>query len=474
MTLHSSTTLTQRRRRIRHSVAERHVRRACLCVAGGLALIGAAAVPAGAHAAASEGVLAAGLPVESTVHALATGPSSSPSISADGRYVAFVSSAADLVSADTNNSADVFVQDRRSHVTRRVSVGPHGRQGDGSSDEAAISADGRYVAFVSEASNLVPGDTNGVADVFVRDRKLHVTRRVSVGRHGRQANDFSVWPSLSANGRYVAFASDATHLVTGDTNRVIDVFVRDRKHHVTSRVSVGRHGRQANGFSLPSSLSANGRYIAFISYASNLVPGGADTPEDVFVRDRQRHVTQPISITTLGRLASGEAEHVSISADGRFVTFATYARLVPGDDDSNFDVYLRDRKTHTTQRITASSGIQPDYFDSYSPSLSANGRYVVFASIAPDLVAGDVNHRADAFVWDRLTHVTELVSVSTDGVQGDGPSAHPSISADGRFVAFESEAANLAPIDHDGTADVFVRDRTNGVTALVSRGGALP
>jgi Tol biopolymer transport system component len=214
------------------------------------------------------------------------GDSAFPAISPGGRFVAFQSEANDLVAGDTNGSRDVFVRDRQMGTTRRVSVGQGGVQGDYSSYGPAISADGRFVAFRSSASNLVPSDTNGSPDVFVRDRRTRTTRRVSVGQGGVQGDSSSQSPALSTHGRFVAFASEATNLVPGDTNESGDVFVRDRRTRKTERVSVGRNGAQTNSNSFSPSISADGRFVAFSSDATNLVPGDTNRATDVFVRRR--------------------------------------------------------------------------------------------------------------------------------------------------------------------------------------------
>jgi len=200
--------------------------------------------------------------------------------------VAFSSVASNLVPGDTNDDWDVFVRDRVDRVTRRVSVGPGGGQANCGSVEPAISRGGRYVAFDSSASNLVPGDTNHESDVFVRDRVDRVTRRVSIGPGGHQANRNSGAPAISPGGRYVAFHSSASNLVPGDTNNAFDVFVRDRGDRVTRRVSIGPGGRQANSHSFDPAISADGRHVAFGSDASNLVPGDTNNALDVFVWDR--------------------------------------------------------------------------------------------------------------------------------------------------------------------------------------------
>jgi Tol biopolymer transport system component len=182
---------------------------------------------------------------------------------------------------------DIFVRDTVTGRTTRVSVSSRERQANAGSQQASISADGRYVAFVSFASNLVAGDTNGTWDVFMRDTAKGKTTRVSVSSGGQQGNDQSGTPSISADGRYVAFYSYASNLVAGDTNGKADVFVRDTVTGRTTRVSVSSRERQGNGYSYEPSISTDGRYVAFYSLASNLVAGDTNTAGDIFVRDRR-------------------------------------------------------------------------------------------------------------------------------------------------------------------------------------------
>ena len=341
--------------------------------------------------------------------------------------------------------------------TRRASVSSGGQGGDGPSYNPSISADGRYVAFDSAASNLVAGDTNGNYDVFVYDRSTHKTRRVSVSSKGRQGNDDSYDPSISADGRYVAFASSASNLVAGDANNAFDVFVYDRKTHRTRRVSVSSGGAGGNGASVYPSISADGRYVAFTSVASDLVANDTNDATDVFVYDRKTHRTRRVSVSSGGQQGNDTSSSPAISADGRYVAFASFAsNLVAGDTNGVPDVFVYDRRTHRTRRVSVSSGGQQGNDTSTSPAISADGRYADFESDASNLAGGDENGFRDIFVYDRSTHKTRRVSVSSGGQQGDGDSFNPSISADGRYVAFESLASDLVAGDMNGTRDVFV------------------
>jgi hypothetical protein len=390
-------------------------------------------------------------------------------ISADGGVVAFSSSATTLVSGDTNGVSDAFVNVRGKNktTTTRVSVASDGTQANGDSGAASVSGDGRLIAFLSGASNLVPGDTNGVVDVFVRDRVTNSTMRVSVASDGTQANGDSAFvgaPQLSTDGRFVAFESFASNLVAGDTNGTVDVFVHDRQTGTTTRASVASDGTEANDASYYPSISADGRFVAFLSSASNLVPGdtntcGSDIPgscADIFVRDRQTATTVRVSVASDGTQSNHVSESPAISANGRFVSFESFAtNLVPGDTNGAFDIFVHDRQTGTTTRASvASDGTQANS-DSRPSSISGDGRFVAFVSFASNLVPADTND-FDVFVHDRQTGATTLSSVASDGTQANGTCARPSISSDGRFVSFDSVASNLVPGDTNGFIDVFV------------------
>ena len=269
----------------------------------------------------------------------------SAAISADGRYVAFVSYASNIVAGDTNATRDVFVSDRHAGTTERVSVSSSGAQAEGSSTETALSSDGRFVVFTSEASNLVPGDTNGSSDVFVHDRQGGTTTRVSVATGGNEAWGESRSPRVNADGTLVVFESSAPNLVSDDTNGMTDVFVRDRVAGTTTRISVRTGGQQAIlGNSWGPDISANGRFVAFASGAQNLVPFDTNGVDDVFVHDRLLGSTIRIDVTANGGEAiGGGSAGPSLSADGRYVTFTSAAtNLVPGDSNGARDVFLHD------------------------------------------------------------------------------------------------------------------------------------
>jgi Tol biopolymer transport system component len=266
----------------------------------------------------------------------------SPSISADGDHVAFQSNAWNLVADDTADFADVFVRDRSAGRTQLVSVTSAGAPGNGSSYEPSISGDGNVVAFVSDASNLPGNDTNGLPDVYVRVRSAGKTRRVSVSSAGAQGNDWSRDAAVSEDGRFVAFMSQATNVVGGDSNGVPDVFVRDRLLGKTRRVSVSSAEAQGNRGSAAPAISADGRYIAFYSRATNLVGRDTNGSEDVFVRDRSAGKTRRASVRFDGAQAHGRSLYPEIAGSGRFVAFISGAtNLVTGDTNGFLDVFLR-------------------------------------------------------------------------------------------------------------------------------------
>lgn len=385
-------------------------------------------------------------------------------ISTDGRFVAFASLASNLVPGDTNDVSDVFVHDRRTGITERVSVDSRGRQGDGHSGfvgvsgNPAISADGRFVAFPSEATNLVRGDTNNTSDVFVHDRLTGTTERVSVTSAGGESDGFSDSPAISADGRFVAFTSAAMNLAPNDTNFFTDVFVRDRLAGMTERVSVSSAGATGNSDSSSPDISADGRFVVFTSAADNLVPG-TQFFFQVFLHDRSTATTERISEDAAGNEGDGNSVSPVVSADGRFVAFETVAANLIGDGSHQGHVLVRDRVTGAMERVSVDShGKAGDEFSS-RPDITADGRFVAFQSIASNLVRGDTNNRSDIFVRDRERRTTERVSVSTGGAEANNGSERPKLSDDGLVIAFQSNADNLVPGDTGPTTDIFVHDR---------------
>ena len=349
-----------------------------------------------------------------------------PSISGDGRFVAFVSNATNLVAGDTNGDTDVFVRDRQTGTTERVSRSSGGAQGNGDSGTGgypSISDDGRFVAFSSLATNLVAGDTNGVEDIFVHDRQTGTTERVSVSTGGTEGNGPTSFCAISADGRYVGFGCSASNLVPGDTNGFWDVFLRDRTAGTTTLVSVSFSGGPTSfsaGVLVAPRVSGDGRYVLFESAAFDIVAGDANGVRDFFVRDLVAGTTELVSVST-GGVQANFGPSISFVADmtpdGRFVTWSSKAsNLVAGDTNGLEDVFVRDRQLGTTERWSVStSGVEANA-ESISGTLSDDGRRFMFQSLATNLVTGDTNAAMDAFLRD--TDPTAFTSVCDPGIGG--------------------------------------------------------
>jgi Tol biopolymer transport system component len=393
------------------------------------------------------------------------GDSNLSSISANGRYVVFDSEATNLVNNDTNgNWSDIFVHDRMTGQTTLVSRHTDGTQGNNKSWNPSISADGRFVAFTSNSTNLVSIHTQGT-HVFVHDRQTGQTVHVSRRADGTHANVGAGSASISADGRFVVFVSFSDNLVDNDTNRCLDVFVNDLQTGQITRVSRHTTGIQGNGHSERPSISADGRYVAFDSEATNLVDDEANgILQDIFVHDRMMGQTTLVSRHVDGTQGNNESTSPSISADGRFVTFESDAdNLVESDVNGTQDVFVHDRMTGQTTLISRHLNGSLGNQQSSSPTISVDGRFVAFTSHASNLVAGDVNGFPDVFLHDRTTEQTTIASRHSGGMQGNGNSGDASISADGRFVAFRSLATTLSDNDTNDAMDVWVYERLSSI-----------
>jgi Tol biopolymer transport system component len=262
-------------------------------------------------------------------------------ISANGRFVAFSSRATNLVNNDTNDKEDVFVHDRRTKKTKRVSVRSNGGEGNGGSGSASISGNGRYVVFVSGATNLVKNDDNGVNDIFVHDRTTKKTKRVSVRSGGGEATGSSNEPSLSANGRFVAFASNAPNLVANDHNAKEDIFVHDRRKKRTRRMSIRTDGGEGSNSSFEPAITANGRYVYFATDTDDLVDSDTNGKTDVLRRDRLNKKTKVISKKNGGGQSPEHSEDPWVTPNGRWVVFESEAKLQGSDTSTDWDIYIR-------------------------------------------------------------------------------------------------------------------------------------
>ncbi len=395
-----------------------------------------------------------------------------PAISGDGRFAGFFSRDPGLVPGDTNAASDAFLRDRANATTERVSLADSGAQSNDDSFDMSISGDGRFVTFWSYATNLVPGDVGFHADVFLRDRQLGRTERVSVSGAGIAGNDDSFKGVLTPDGRFVVFLSYASNLVPGDTNHCLDVFVRDRQAGTVERVDLSSSGAEGDDDTFQAAISADGRFVAFSTWATNFARVDA---QDVFLRDRLLGTTELVSRSSGGVHGNGASMVAALSADGRFVAFASAAsNLVAGDGNSAWDVFVRDRTLGTTERVSVStSGVEANADSGPDLAISADGRFVAFSSAAKNLVDGQTLLDPEVYVRDRLLGTTTCVSVATGGAPGSFRSGDGlGLSADGRFVAFASQARNLVAGDTNGVEDVFVHDDDTTVVALLCEPGS--
>jgi len=379
-------------------------------------------------------------------------------ISSNGNSVVFESDAGNLVAGDTNNTTDIFVRDLRKNTTVRVSINSAGEQANGASSNPDISQDGRYVVFESNASNLVAGDTNNTTDVFLHDLVTGATERISCADGFGQAIYDSHSPAISANGRYVAYYSYADNLVPGDNNNSDDIFVYDRVQNITERVTVNSNGIEANGSSYFPQINSDGRFVSFYSLADNLVADDTNGVFDVFLYDRVNGTMERVSVSSGGGQADNHSFSSSISADGRYVAFESSAgNLTAGDTNRRTDIFLRDRVAQSTSRISLMLNGAQAMGTSRSPKISADGGYVVFSSQV-DLLAGtDANGREDIYSYHTGDGALELISVDTNGTLGNYNSSMPSINSNGQLIAFQSSATNLVPGDTNAQDDIFVR-----------------
>ena len=393
------------------------------------------------------------------------GNSQLPSISANGRFVTFSSAATNLVAGDTNGVADVFLHDRATGETTRVSLANGGGQATGGQSTAsAITDDGRYIAFLSEATNLVAGDTNGVRDAFLHDRESSTTTRISVSTGGVEGDQNAFEVAMGSGNRYIGFASSATTMVAGDTNGTPDIFLHDTTTAVTNRESVASGGTEGTGgtSSQSVSLTADGTILVFFTDNSNLVGGDTNGTNDVFLRRPGSNNTERVSIVTGGAQGTGgDALGAVISGDGGIVAFqASMTNLVAGDTNGTQDIFVHETSTGTTTRVSVSSGGAEATGSSFAPAVNLDGRYVAFVSGAANLVAGDTNGVNDVFLHDRQTAVTSRMNVSlSGGAEANGASATVKLSRDCPHIAFDSAGTNLVAGDTNGSGDVFVYDR---------------
>lgn len=396
-----------------------------------------------------------------------------------GRFVAF-STNGSLQPDDTDLGFDVYVRDRVAGTTTRVSVTDAdtpftGVGAGGGSHLCGLSDDARYVGFWASAANI-PGGLGG--QLYVRDRAAGTTEIVSVssaetisGSIANGAIDPTQPCPISTNGRYVAFTSLANNLVPGDTNSTTDVFRRDRTTTETVRASVDSSGVQASLASTWPAMTDDGSEVVFESESATLVPNDTNAEADVFLRRFSSGLTARFSVTSGSAQAEGSSHHPAISGDGQVIAYSSTAQnLVADDDSAGADIFVRNRITGDVELVSKSSNGTQSAGDDRYPSLSDDGRYVVFSSSSNQLYPLDANDNYDAFRHDRTTHATDLISrTATTSYTGNHYSGlGASIAADGSAAAFISAASNLVRNDTDDHWDVFVRDFKTELTPFSS------
>ncbi len=402
-----------------------------------------------------------------------------PHPSADGRFVTFFSKASNLVPADTNNAYDIFVKDTLTDVTTRVSVATGGGEADAESRDPRISPDGRFVVFGSFSRTFVVPHFASSQDIFVHDRALQTTVIVSVPSAGGQANQNCSHADISDDGRWVVFASGSTNLVSGDSNQVSDIFLRDVLLGVTTRISLAVNAGQADLESRFPDLSGDGGVCVFESMATNLVASDTNPASDIFLRDLGTGVTELVSLSSAGTQGSAGSFAPCLSRDGRFVAFHSSAPdLVLGDNNAAADIFVRDRQRGTLVRASVDSHGAEALGISEDASISADGRWIAFASTAENLVSSDNNFVSDVFRRDLLHGSTERMSEPAPSGQGNAASLLATLSTNGAHVAFASHASNLVPGDSNAKMDAFLRTPPAGAasycTAKLNSLGCLP
>lgn len=404
-------------------------------------------------------------------------PSADAAISGDGRYIVFHSRGA-LILPDEDSGDypddDVFLRDVSDGTLTRISVNSAGVEQPGESWGASVADDGVHVAFTSSA-RLASGDSTVYRDVFVRNRDTLRTVLVSKSYMGTAANRDSQNAVISPNSYRVAYASRASNLVEGDTNDYWDVFLKYTGSSVSVMASVNSEGEQSNGNSSvydSPALSEDGLIVAFTSFANNLAAGDDNAQPDVFVRDVLDRTTTLISCSNAGDPGNGESGTPSISYDGRYVAFrSTASNLVPDDTNGVSDVFVRDRQTGQTERVSINLTGEQGNNHSFDPSVSSTGRFIAFHTLADNLVDDDANDALDVVVHDRETGVTRLVSTNQAGEVANGHSEFPAISAGGRYIAYQSRATDLIADDRNLAQDIFrhemAGDRSSSAVKII-------
>jgi len=386
----------------------------------------------------------------------ANGAASQGALSSSARFVVFASESNNLVASDNNSKSDIFLYDRADSSITLVSRGLSGNSANGRSFAPVISSDGTKIAFVSEASDLVNGDNNALADVFLYTVSSGQLTLVSVSTGGVQANAVSGSPAISSDGRYIAFSSAGSNLVASDNNSKADIFVRDTVNSTTELVSISSSSVAGDGDSSAPAISADGNIVAFVSKAANLVNNDTNASADIFFRNRSSGVTSRASVASDLTQADADSAEPALTADGTKIVFSSIAtNLVNEDTNGLSDIFLYDTSNATTTRVSLSSnGLNSDGASS-APHISDNGRYILFSSDGTNLVNGDQNLASDAFVYDLSAASTKRISLSAYGAEATKSSNALALTGDGHYVLFSSNAPNLADSDANNASDVF-------------------
>jgi len=394
----------------------------------------------------------------------------SPEISGNGQFITFFSQARNLVPNDTNEHYDVFVFDQVTQINEMVSISSEGLQGNSGSTYPSINADGRYVVFDSYASNLVENDLNNVTDIFIHDRDTNITEIVSLTNTGEQANGRSSFPSISDDGRYIVFVSEATNLDSADTNNLPDIYLHDRLLGVTTRINKSNSGLQANDESFHPTISNDGGSVVYWSDATNLVFDDTNGVRDIFVYNTQLSNTERVSVASDGTQANQYCLSSSISGNGRFVAFASQSNtLTENDTNEVFDVFVHDRETGQTERVSVASDGSEANNHSAESSINYDGRFIVFRSVSTNLVANNTDGISNIFMRNRENETTEIISVAYNGGAIDDWAEKPSVDNAGQYITFASQATNIVEGDTlNTTYDIFIRDLVNLSNQIVS------
>jgi len=399
----------------------------------------------------------------------ANADSSNATLSADGRFVAFVTTATNLVGDDTNLTYDVFVKNLQTGTVIRASTDASGAEANAESGSACLSGDGQSVAFVSSANNLVADDTNDAADVFVKNLATGAVALASSDASGSEGNLESDRPSLSSDGRYVAFSSGATNLVPEPLAGRWEVFVKDVQTGGIVMANTNAAGQAGSGSSIFPRITPDGRQVVFEGGGQNLVPQDTHFRIQIFAKNLDTGTIRVASTKRISFTGDAASWFPSLSADGQTIAFSSRAiDIIAGDTDRTEDIYAKDLQSGTFTLVSADAVGNKGNGVSQLPSISANARYVAFESFASNLVPGDTNSTWDVFVKDIQTGGITLASADPLGNVGDGQSSNSTISGDGRYAAFVSHAANLVAGDTNNRADIFVKDLQTGAVVLVS------